>query len=221
MPPPPPPPPLRLQRQLPRLPRSAPAAPRMGGGRGGGGPGAGEGGACPPAAAESSTGRVPRPRAGAGARGSGLWATRPQPPHATAPPTEQGRSRRRDPAPAPRRGRGRGGGARGLSLVRSRAVRPTDSAGPLPVARQRVIVTSRGFPGQRGWGGAQSTWPRLQRAEGVPRPLFLDPGHFHAFLPETRWRGWWSSPLLCAPDGAGEKERVKNSWVLGQAWPQF
>lgn len=183
---PPPPPPRECRRRRRRRSGSSASSRAcraqrrlhlgMGGGRGGGGPGAGEGGACPPAATESSA--FPRaPPVGWGLRRGAPGSGRPR----RSPRTQQRRLRSRGgaagatPPPAQRWGRGRGGGARALSLVRSPAVPPTDSAGSLPEARQRVIVTTRGFPGQRGWGGAQNPWPRLLLPRGMPRPLLPDP----------------------------------------------
>lgn len=168
-------PPLRLQRQLPRLPRSAPAAPRDGRGTGKGRVQRRRGRGVP------SRGhgilRLPGyPARGLGVKTRGSQLGRP----CRSPCTQQRRLRSRGgaatatPPPDRRLGRGCGGGVQVLSLVRSRAVPPTDSTGSLPEARQQVIVTTRGFPGQRWWGGAQSTWPRLLLAGGLPRPLFLD-----------------------------------------------
>lgn len=156
---PPPPPPLRLQRQLPRLPRSAPAAPRDGRGTEKGRVRRGRGRGVP-TSSHGILGLPGTPPAGRGVvetRGARLGATPPHPLQATAPPMEQWRSGGRDPAPCSALGEGARGVSLAPSLVRSRAVPPTDSAGSLPEARQRVIVTTLGFPGQRGWGGTQST----------------------------------------------------------------
>lgn len=146
-----------------------------GGGRGRGGPGAEGGGACSPGAAESLlTGCPPADCAGCGAPAKGDPAKAP---HATAPSREQARSSWRGPAPCLARWGGRrGGGSRVLPLVHSGIAPPTGCKGSLPGARQRVIVTTRGFPGQQEWGGAQNTGPSLLLPPSeMPRLLFLDP----------------------------------------------
>lgn len=117
------------------------------------------------------------PPADCGGRGAPAKGDPAKAPHATAPPREQARSGWRGPAPCQARREGDvGADPECFHWCTAGLAPPTGSIGSLPGARQRVIVTTRGFPGQQEWGGAQNTGPSLLLPPSeMPRPLILDP----------------------------------------------
>lgn len=147
---------------------------RMGGGRGGGGPRAGGGGAFRLRPRNPQPAQVPRPRAGR--RGAELPA-RGDP--AAAPASNSaayGAGAERLARPRPLLGAERGPRGRGLNApIGPRLDCPAHGLNRIPPrSASPVIVTTRGFPGQRD-GRGSGHWPRLLLRRGLPRPLFLDP----------------------------------------------
>lgn len=167
----------------------------------------------------------------AGGRGSRPRATLPQPQHATAPPTEQGRSGGCDPAPYFKLGEG--ARERGPSaLIGPQQGCPAHGLGRIPPRSASAgYCYNPGFPGATGMGrGSEHLAPPSIPGRNAP-PLFLDTPPSPPPPPPPRpgvSKSSFQKPggvddgaLLFFVPWAGERERVKNTCVLGQAWPQF